>query len=380
MRNRALFDCIVLTAAAILTTTHWTLRTWSAPESLAGADRASLADEERRVEVTLPEPGAVPGDESEAIESSFEQTHGDEAAPKAAPTTATESAVESVEGLPIRGRVRSQTGRLDPREIGPFKVHLWKWVRGERNTSQTVVQWGEAGIGQIEGTFVFDGLSPGPWRLDPYCPGFFIVEPPVVMVDAPAEVEFVVQDAAGWSDLALDVLDDQTGVEIERYRVQARGGLKLADHEFVPFLPAHDGVFAKWWANDLPGTWRVTAEGYLPTDGDLADLLPVRAGDRPRRSATVRLERGAEVVFQCRHADENGKLLPLSDVRVHLDGTLAATTGENGAATIQLRRVPHRVSFVKPGWRPFHAPFDLETGVLDDLRAMEYYVVFERDE
>jgi hypothetical protein len=201
-----------------------------------------------------------------------------------------------------------------------------------------------------------------------------------VVTESRSDVDFLVLDIGGWSDLSLTVVDDATGLLFEpNYHVEIESGLRTF-RTSVPVLELGGIVLAKSWPNDRPGRFRVRAEGYLSTERDLAIFLPIRAGDRPTRSATVRLERGADIAFECRRADENGTLFPLPGVEVHLDGTLAATSGDDGRAAMQVRSVPRKVSFVKPGWRPFSAPFDLENAVLDDLRAMEYYVVFERNE
>jgi hypothetical protein len=286
-------------------------------------------------------------------------------------------------GLSISGRVTSRTGTLDLRQAErPFEVDLSRWERDPSSVGSATVHWEREADGRLEGSFLFVNLAPGEYRLDPDCPGFLEVEPDVIVTRAPrTDIVFVIEDEAGWSDLSVEVVDDETGAPIEQYYVEVGSRHSNSSRMFASFLPRREpGLFAEWWPNDLDGTWRVSSEGYLTVEGSVSELIPVRAGERPRRTTQVRMVRGTDIVFVCRAQATDGRS-PLADVVVYLDGVRAGVSDEEGQAFTQFAGVPRTVRFEKPGWKLASAPrIPVETGLLSDPPDREYYVVFEPTE
>lgn len=164
------------------------------------------------------------------------------------------------------------------------------------------------------------------------------------------DIEFVYMDLEPMQDLALDVVDRDTGAKLERYSIQA----------WFPGM-SRTGTGPNPAANILNAIPRtrsfhffVVADGHQPFTGDEASF----GAQRERNPLRIELERGWGACFRV----EDARLRPIAGAQVSLDGQLAGTTDASGLLIVRRTSTPVRASVVAEGYDYDWGSIDAATG------------------
>jgi RNA polymerase sigma-70 factor (ECF subfamily) len=245
---------------------------------------------------------------------------------------------------PVRGVVRSQSGRLSGQRLFASLVS----ADGSRRRGATVAVE-TRGDGDV-GTFAFDAVPLGEYTLS-LSRREFDWSPADAHVSVPAtDIEFVYMDLEPMQDLALDVVDRDTGAKLERYSIQA----------WFPGM-SRTGTGPNPAANILNAIPRtrsfhffVVADGHQPFTGDEASF----GAQRERNPLRIELERGWGACFRV----EDARLRPIAGAQVSLDGQLAGTTDASGLLIVRRTSTPVRASVVAEGYDYDWGSIDAATG------------------
>jgi RNA polymerase sigma factor (sigma-70 family) len=245
---------------------------------------------------------------------------------------------------PVRGIVRSQSGRLGVTRLSAILVpsdgSRWRTTRVE------VESRGADDLGK----FSFDAVPLGEYTLK-LSPSAFDWSPTSTHVTVPAtDLEFTYMDLESRQDLALDVVDRETGAKLERYSLQ----VQFADSSMA-------GTGANPAANILraiPSTrsflFFVVAPGHQPFVGDDTSFGP----KHETSSLRIELDRGWGARFRV----EDGRMNPIPGARILLDGTFAGTTDASGVLVVRRANAPVRASVVADGYDYDWGSIDATTG------------------
>lgn len=241
----------------------------------------------------------------------------------------------------IRGLVSSDTGlydrgtslRLVPRDDG----------QGARPLVAKVA-W-ETDAGARIGSFRFDDLPPGRWRLQVVESDWYEWEPRAADVEAPLDgLHLRVHDAVAVCDLRFEPRDDAGASVAAKYEVRiASGG------EVRVFPAAGAATVVATFPVDKALRWRVDAPGRAAVFGDWTTLSPLLAVDgREQRGARPVLERGWAQLYRVVRAD-NKK--PAANALALVDGREAGRTDAQGRVELRAATPPKEVTFRFKDWR-----------------------------
>jgi hypothetical protein len=241
--------------------------------------------------------------------------------------------------VPVRGIVRSQSGRFDGQRIVVSLI-----ADGARPRSATVKF--ETRGGADVGTFSFDAVPRGEYTLR--MPRLaFDWAPPTAQVVAPSnDLELVYLDLEPTQDLALEVVDRETGARLAAYALY----VDLANRATGASGADPASQLLQRIPRTRPIRFCVTADGYMPFSGDGASFGP-RRDVNPLR---IELERGWGASFRV----EDLRMRPIAGARVILDRELAGTTDATGTLVVRRAAPPVRASVEADG-------FEFEWGGVD---------------
>jgi hypothetical protein len=241
----------------------------------------------------------------------------------------------------IRGLVTSDTGLYDARLS--FRLVPRDDGQGARPLTAKVA-W-ETDAGARTGSFRFDDLPPGRWRLNVVEDDWYEWEPRSMEVEAPLDgLHFRVHDAVPVCDLRFEPQEAWGGSFGEPYEVRIASGGEVRAFDWkggttvVTAFPVDKAL-----------RWRVDARGRASAFGDWSDLAPLLAADgREQRGARPHLAKGWAQLYRVVRSD-NKKAAP--DVLALVDGREAGRTDASGRIELRAPSTPQSVTFRFKDWR-----------------------------
>jgi hypothetical protein len=247
---------------------------------------------------------------------------------------------------PVRGIVRSQSGRLGGARFSAMLIPTdgSRW----RSTRVIIESRGADDVGR----FSFDAVPAGEYTLK-MSQSAFDWSPASARVTVPAtDLEFMYMDLEPRQDLALDVVDRETGAKLEYYSLQA--SFADSDSWMAGTGPNPAAIILRAIPRTRSFRFFVIAAGHQPFVGDEASF----GAQRDTNPLRIELDRG----WGARIRVEDGHMNPIAGARVVLDGELAGWTDGSGALVVRRASAPVRASVVADGYDFDWGNIDATTG------------------
>lgn len=250
----------------------------------------------------------------------------------------------SASGGSIRGVVLSDSGAYD----GDVRLRLVS-RDGRPGRIDARVAWTTVS-GVKRGTFAFDDVPLGKFRVELSEDDWYAWEPRRVDVEAPRhDLQFVVRDTVAVADVVVDPREENGAAFAGPYEVRLAGAgdTRLAQGNGGPVVVARVPV-------DAPLRWRVDAPDRRTVFGTWRDLVQMPSVEgRERSGASPVLERGWSQQYRVVRADNRR---PVADAVALIDGREAGKTGKDGRVVLRAAEKPGKVAFRVQGWRQLDTP------------------------
>ena len=197
----------------------------------------------------------------------------------------------------LSGVIRSESGRFHKRvsmTLVPVDTESEEFRRTQRHTG---VGWSQQD-GTWLGSFEFEDVPPGQYRLSPIAGSFFECRPSFMTVQAPRrDLVFECLDGGERANLFVRAFDERSGKPLDSFRASVTTRLGQRQVSYMRQFrnrPAITGTELRV-ADGFPAGHEIAisvdADGYGPVRLELSDFVESSIGPAPARIAEVHLER-----------------------------------------------------------------------------------------